>query len=130
MLDDVPIRINDCYVPTDFVLLNSLNEPKDPLFLGRPFRATAEAIIHVKEGQICLNIGNIPMTFDMEKLTKRSSIDNQAFYVDDTSELAEESFVDLCSDDPIEKALTFTEEELFSIDSRADEYARLMDMNA
>ena len=51
-------------------------------------------------------------------------------YVDDTSELAEESFVDLCSDDPIEKALTFTEEELFSIDSRADEYARLMDMNA
>ena len=47
--------------------------------------------------------------------------------MDDISELAEESFIDLCSDYPLEKVLTFTEEETFSIDNRADEYARLMD---
>ena len=35
--------------------------------------------------------------------------------------------MDLCSDDPLEKVLTSTEEETFSIDIRADEYARLMD---
>ena len=124
VLDDVPIRINDCHITTDFVVLNYQNEPIDPLIFGRPFLATVGAIIDVKEGRICLNIGNIPMTFDMEKLIKRPLIDNQAFYVDDTSESAEVSLVDQCSDDPIEKVLTF------SIDSRADEYTRLMDASA
>ena len=123
----MPIRINDCHIPTDFVVLKCQNEPKDPLILGRPFLATAGAIIDVKEGRICLNIGNIPMTFDMEKLIRRPLIDKQTSYVDDISELAEESFIDVCSDDPLEKVLTFTEEETFSISSRVDEYARLTD---
>ncbi|XP_048611650.1 uncharacterized protein LOC125585955 [Brassica napus] len=122
VLDDVPIRINDCQVPTDFVVLKYQNEPKDPLILGRPFLATAGAIIDIKEGRICLNFGNIPMTFDMEKLIKRPLIDKQASYVDDISELAEESFIDQCSDDPLKKVLTSTEGETFSIDIIADEY--------
>ena len=95
--------------------------------MGRPFLATAGAIIDFKEGRICLNIGNIPMTFEMEKMIRGPLIDKQTCYVDDISELAEESFIDLCSDDPLEKVLTSTEEEIFSVDSRADEYTRLMD---
>ncbi|WZZ78334.1 hypothetical protein YC2023_098906 [Brassica napus] len=67
------------------------------------------------------------MIFDMKKLIKRPLIDKQASYVDDISELAEESFIDQCSDDPLKKALTSTYAETFSIDIRADEYARLMD---
>ena len=127
VLDDMLIKINDCHVPTDFAVLKYQNEPKDPLILGRPFLATAGAIIDVKEGRICLNIGNIPMTFDMEKLIRRPLIDKQTSYVDDISELAEESFIDLCSDDPLEKVLTSSEEEIISVDSRAEEYTRLMD---
>ncbi|XP_013624610.1 PREDICTED: uncharacterized protein LOC106330731 [Brassica oleracea var. oleracea] len=95
--------------------------------LGRSFLATAGAIIDVKEGRICLNIGNIPMTFDMEKLIRRPLIDKQTSYVDDISELAGESFIDLCSDGPLEKVLTSSEEATFSVDSRAEEYTRLMD---
>ncbi|XP_048591415.1 uncharacterized protein LOC125576101 [Brassica napus] len=49
ILEDVPIKINDCIVPTDFVVLKYRQEPKDPLILGRPFLATAGAIIDVKE---------------------------------------------------------------------------------
>lgn len=115
------------YATTDFVVLKYQNEPKDPLILGRPFLATAGAIIDVKGCRICLNIGNIPMTFDMEKLIRRPLIDKQTSYVDDISELAEESFIDLCSDDPLKKLLTFTKEKIFSIDRRADEYTRSMD---
>ncbi|XP_013639393.1 PREDICTED: uncharacterized protein LOC106344585 [Brassica oleracea var. oleracea] len=70
VLDNVPIRIHGCQVPTDFVVLKYQNEPKDPLILGRPFLATAGAIIDVKEGKICLNIGNIPMIFDMDNLMR------------------------------------------------------------
>ena len=69
------------------------NEPKDPVILGRPLLATAGAIINVKEGRICLNIRNIPMTFDMNNLMRRPLIDKQTPYVDDISELAEGSFI-------------------------------------
>ena len=127
VLDDVPIRINDCHVPTDFIVLKYQNEARDPLILGRPFLATTGAIIDIMEGRICLNIGNISMTFDMEKLIKQPLTDKQASYMDDISELVEESFIDLCSVDPLEKVLTSAKEETFSIDTRADEYARLMD---
>ena len=127
VLDDVPIRINDCHVPTDFVVLKYRNEPKDPLILDRPFLATAGAIIDVKEGRISLNIGNIPMTFDMDKLIRRPLIDKHTSYVDDICELTEESFINLCSDDPLEKILTSSEEQTFSVNSITDEYTRLMD---
>ena len=100
---------------------------RTPLILGSPFLATAAAIIDVKEGRICLNIGNILMTFDMEKLIRRPLIDKQTSYVDDISELAEKYFIDLCSDDPLEKVLPSSEEETFSVDSRAEEYTRLVD---
>ena len=67
------------------------------------------------------------MTFDMEKLIRRPLIDKQTSYVDDISELAEESFIDLGSDDPLEKVRTSSEEETFIVDSRAEEYTRLID---
>lgn len=51
ILEDVPIKINECYIPTDFVVLKYRHEPRDPLILGRPFLATAGAIINVKEGE-------------------------------------------------------------------------------
>ncbi|XP_013699883.2 uncharacterized protein LOC106403614 [Brassica napus] len=95
VLDDVPIRINDCHVPMDFVVLKYRNEPKDPLILGRPFLATAGAIIDVKEGRISLNIGIIPMTFDMDKLIRRPLIDKQTSYVDAICELTEEYFINM-----------------------------------
>lgn len=110
VLEDVPIIINGCYIPTDFVVLKYQYEPKDPIILERPFLATAGAIIDVKEDRICLNIGDITMTFDMENLFKRPLTDSQAFYVDHMSKLAEESFADMCSNDPLENALTITKE--------------------
>lgn len=98
ILEDVPVMINNCHVPTDFVVLRYKQEPKDPLILGRPFLATAGVIIDVKEGQISLNIGSIPLTFDMEKLIKRPLIYNQAFYIDDIPAVAEEPHADLQSE--------------------------------
>ncbi|KAF8116135.1 hypothetical protein N665_0021s0025 [Sinapis alba] len=123
VLEDVPIEIKGCHVPTDFVVLRYEHEPKDPLILGRPFIATAGAIID--EGRICLNIRDIPMTFDMERLMKHPLIENQASYADSILQLAEESFVDLCLDDPSKDALNFSEKEIFSIDSRTDDYTRV-----
>lgn len=67
------------------------------------------------------------MNFDMEKLIKCPLIDSQSFYVDHIPGLDEESFADICSDDPLGNALISPTSDVFSIDSRVDEYARLMD---
>ncbi|XP_019086342.1 PREDICTED: uncharacterized protein LOC109126895 [Camelina sativa] len=53
------LKIGECLIPTDFVVLKYEEEPKDPLILGRSFLATAGATIDVKRGQIGLNIGDL-----------------------------------------------------------------------
>ncbi|XP_024010409.1 uncharacterized protein LOC112085428 [Eutrema salsugineum] len=61
VLEDVPIKVGDCMIPTDFVVLEYGEEPKDPLILGRPFLATAGAIIDVRKGRIALNVGDLSL---------------------------------------------------------------------
>jgi len=43
--------------PTYFVVLDMEAKPKDPLILRRPFLASVGAIIDVRDGKICLNLG-------------------------------------------------------------------------
>ncbi|CAA7031627.1 unnamed protein product [Microthlaspi erraticum] len=57
MLEDLPLRIGNVEIPTDFIVLEMDEEPTDPLILGRPFLATARAMIDVCEGTIELNLG-------------------------------------------------------------------------
>ena len=44
-------------MPTDFVVLEMDEEPKDPIILGRPFLASVGVVIHVKGGKIDFNLG-------------------------------------------------------------------------
>ncbi|XP_024015918.1 uncharacterized protein LOC112089174 [Eutrema salsugineum] len=80
VLEDVPIKVGDCIIPTDFVVLEYGEEPKDPLILGRSFLATAGAVIDAKHGNLDLHLGDTIMTFKMERL-KDSTIDGQTFQV-------------------------------------------------
>ena len=81
MLENVHVNIEGCIIPTDFVVLKYAEEPKDPLILGRPFLATAGAIIDVRRGNIELDLGDVVMNFDMDKLRGSSTIDGQTFSV-------------------------------------------------
>ncbi|XP_024014466.1 uncharacterized protein LOC112088421 [Eutrema salsugineum] len=80
VLEDFPIKVGDCVIPTDFVVLEYGEEPKDPLILGRSFLATAGAVIDVKHGNLDLHLRDTIMTFKMEKL-KDPTIDGQTFQV-------------------------------------------------
>ncbi|KAG7527998.1 hypothetical protein ISN45_Un195g000010, partial [Arabidopsis thaliana x Arabidopsis arenosa] len=46
------VKIGRVEIPTDFVVLEMDEEPKDPLILGRPFLATAGALIDVRELEV------------------------------------------------------------------------------
>ncbi|XP_056852762.1 uncharacterized protein LOC130501966 [Raphanus sativus] len=127
ILVDVPVKIDDCFIPADFVVLKYKQVPKDPLILGRPLLATAGAIIDCKGGKINLNVGDISMNFDMEKLVKRPLIDDHAFYTEEVSELEKEYLTDICATNSSEDTFTPDEQEILNVDSRTEDYANLMD---
>ena len=54
ILEDIPIKIGEFYVPCDIVILEMEEDSQIPIILGRPFLATAGAIIDVKRGKIKL----------------------------------------------------------------------------
>jgi hypothetical protein len=49
---DVLVKIQDYYVPTDFLVLDMLGDEDKPIILGRPFLNTTDAVIYIGSGQI------------------------------------------------------------------------------
>jgi hypothetical protein len=49
---DVLVKIQDYYVPADFLVLNMSGDEDTPIILGRPFLNTTDAIIYIGSGQI------------------------------------------------------------------------------
>ena len=66
ILENVPVKVDNCLIPADFVVMEYDEEPKDPLIPGRAFIATTGARIDVKRGRISLNICDLEMKFGMD----------------------------------------------------------------
>ncbi|CAM8994451.1 unnamed protein product [Rhodiola kirilowii] len=49
ILEDVPIKVGNFYIPVDFFVLEMEEEKETPIILGRPFLATAGAVIDVRQ---------------------------------------------------------------------------------
>lgn len=47
IFEDVPMKVGDFVVPTDFVVLEMNEDPRIPIILERPFLTTARAVIDV-----------------------------------------------------------------------------------
>ncbi|XP_042444073.1 uncharacterized protein LOC122029200 [Zingiber officinale] len=65
IVEDVPVEVGGCIVPTDFIILDMEEDPKIPIILGRPFLATVGAIINVKSHKLSLEIGKGKIGFDL-----------------------------------------------------------------
>ena len=69
MVEDVLVKIDKFYYPVDFVVLDtepSSNEPNHvPIILGRPFLATANAIINCRNGIMQLTFGDMTLELNI-----------------------------------------------------------------
>ena len=69
IVEDVLVKIDKFYYPVDFVVLDtapSSNEPNHvPIILGRPFLATANAIINCRNGIMQLTFGNMTLELNI-----------------------------------------------------------------
>ena len=67
IVEDVLIQVDTVYYPIDFIVLDTQPVESEsskrhiPVILGRPFLATANAIIHSKNGLLKLSFGNITL---------------------------------------------------------------------
>ena len=127
---DIDVVIGNHRIPADFVVLELDQEPKDPLILGRPFLATAGAIIDVKKGKIDLHLGDIIMKFEVNKMLKRPTLDGHTFSIDHASEDDDEDdevTKELLRDDPLEIALTLAESEHGYLNEHTAEFVKMLD---
>ncbi|GJY45810.1 hypothetical protein Tco_0434873 [Tanacetum coccineum] len=81
--ENVIVKIDKFIFPVDFVVLDMKEDHKIPIILGRPFLATAHAMIDVFNKKISFEVGNETITFDIEKSMKFSTTeDDECLSVD------------------------------------------------
>ncbi|XP_010552524.1 PREDICTED: uncharacterized protein LOC104822860 [Tarenaya hassleriana] len=58
ILEDMPLKVGDYYIPVDFVVLDMDADSSMPIILGRPFLNTADVVIHIRAGHLTMSIGD------------------------------------------------------------------------
>ena len=76
VIEDVIVRIEDCYFLVDFLVIN-INMTKEltqaPIILGRPFLATTKAVTNWGKGEVILKVGEHTVKVNINKLMKYPS---------------------------------------------------------
>jgi hypothetical protein len=71
--ENIPVKIQNFFVPVDFVVLDMQEDMKTPLILGRPFLSTTNAHIDVGTREIKLNINGKEERFDFKPRPEQCS---------------------------------------------------------
>ena len=75
IVEDVLVKVEKFYYPVDFVVLDTepiASGPNHvPIILGRPFLATANAIINCRNGVMQLNFGNMTLELNIFHLNHK-----------------------------------------------------------
>ena len=106
ILEDVLVKVEDCYFPVDFVILDmegadSLRQT--PIILGRPFLATANVCINCRTGAMDVSFGNRKMRLNIFCATMGLADEEASFEDDVVQDLVEAEYAWLLSDPPQEE---------------------------
>ena len=78
IVEDVLVKVDKFYYPIDFVVLGTKpieNGPNHvPIILGRPFLATANAIINCRNGVMQLTFGNMTLELNIFHLNNKHKL--------------------------------------------------------
>ena len=58
VVEDVLVKVRHFTFPVDFVIMNTEEDIKIPLILGRPFMLTANCVVDIGNGNLELSIDN------------------------------------------------------------------------
>ena len=78
IVEDVLVKVNNFYYPVDFVVLDTElmaeSTHQVPIVLGRPFLATANAIINCRNGVMQLTFGNMTLELNIFHLSNMDKL--------------------------------------------------------
>ncbi|GJS31263.1 DNA-directed DNA polymerase [Tanacetum coccineum] len=108
-LGNLLVNVSKFIFPVDFVVLEMNEDEIVPIILGRPFLATARAVIDVYERKLSLRVGSETVTFNIGKSMKsKHSRDDYLYCADHTTKHVHEQWADTVDHD---KKWTEVEEE-------------------
>ncbi|CAL9012138.1 unnamed protein product [Prunus brigantina] len=109
ILEDVLVKVEELILPADFLVLEMEEAPihdnRLPLILGRPFMATAGAIIDVKKGTLTMNVFDETIAFKVFEASKFPSDEHEVFQLDAIDTMVKEA-LPMSYLEPIEACIT------------------------
>ncbi|XP_061358014.1 uncharacterized protein LOC133302273 [Gastrolobium bilobum] len=82
VIEDVLVKIGKFIFPANFVILDMEEDAEIPLLLGRPFLATARAMIDVEQGKLMLQVHDKIITIDVLESMKHPFNGGDFFKID------------------------------------------------
>ncbi|KAI5343477.1 hypothetical protein L3X38_011353 [Prunus dulcis] len=118
IVEDILVQVNTLILPADFVVMDMEDNPYvdrvDPILLGRPFMATADTIIKVKDGTLSMTVLGETVEFKVfDALSQPSITLDTCFSIDVVDHEVSSKIVQKKSNEALEAVLTQEEEDLF-----------------
>ncbi|CAH9071147.1 unnamed protein product [Cuscuta europaea] len=89
IVEDVLVKVDKFIFPVHFVVMDMEEDREKPLILGRPFLATARALIDVTDGSLTLRVEDDLCTFRLSNVMKHPTDSFQGCHFLDTFESIE-----------------------------------------
>ncbi|GJY71703.1 DNA-directed DNA polymerase [Tanacetum coccineum] len=129
IVKNVLIKVDKYVLPIDFVILDMPEDSRIIIILGRPFLATARAMINVVNKKITLRVGDDEVIFDMERLIKKPPTeDDECHGIDDLDDTINIETQELLENDQLDPFLlkglekSINQSDLESCNSIGDEF--------
>ncbi|GJX63210.1 DNA-directed DNA polymerase [Tanacetum coccineum] len=88
IIENVLIKVDKFILPIDFVILDMPKDSRVPIILGRPFLATARAMINVYNKKITLRVGDDEVIFHVDQSIKiPTTEDDECYGIDDLDKM-------------------------------------------
>jgi hypothetical protein len=116
IVEDVLIKVDKFYFSVDFIVLDT--EPVQnvgvqiPVILGRPFLATANALINCRTGVMKISFGNMTVELNIFYISKKPRECDEISSVCLIEEVLEESIEESSTKDPMEACFAQFREDL------------------
>ncbi|XP_070662220.1 uncharacterized protein [Malus domestica] len=101
IIEDLIIKVDNLYLPADFVILDMDEDMQTPIILGRPFMATARTLIDVEAGTLTLRVQDQSVMFSLFEATKRPGDVHDCMRVDVLDSLLHAEIMPRLTSDPL-----------------------------
>ncbi|CAN6580958.1 unnamed protein product [Malus baccata var. baccata] len=99
VIEDVIVKVDNLYLPTDFMVLDMDEDLTTPIILGRPFLATARTLIDVEAGTLTFRVEDQTVVFKMFEASIHSGDKQECMRGDALDGLPSAQFMERSSTD-------------------------------